>query len=116
MAKVKYPLFSVSAAGSVGKLSYAKVPDNVMGSHNARYKPRPRMSPRSVGQTSCNERFTIASNAWNALTQTSKNDWIAYAIQYHKEARTEYIREYLLQRIVPPAQPEEPNPYIGGAF
>lgn len=110
MAKAHNPLFSLSAAGSAGQLTYCHGTNLASETHYVRKKPRAPTGARTAQQQSCNERFLRASIAFDALTEPDRSWWMNHGETTRKYGRAWYIAEYIIQRIEAPAQPLKPIP------
>jgi hypothetical protein len=110
MATTKTPLMSFAAAGSVGLLTFAHASEKFGARHTVRKKPKLRGCGRSAPQLRQNERFRAAATAWRLLPPDEKLFWQTHGESAKKYGRNWYISEYLNQRIIAPAQPEQPYP------
>lgn len=112
MAKIKGPLMSLSAAGSVGIATFSATQVGHGQPHIARKKPKGRTSDRSPSQVRGNIRFKEATAAWKLLDDETRNHWENLATQLGREARTVYIQETMRQHINAPDLPKVPTAFI----
>lgn len=104
MAKVRAPLFSVAASGTIGKkLTYRQT----AGGSICQTPPIPTGDP-SAAQTEERQRFAVALNSWATLPTATKEQWQGAALTLGHQPVMLYTREYLLQRVQPPALPMIP--------
>ena len=105
MPRVTGPLFSASASGTFSDLMEFRM----IG--NKSVVTRPKTGHRPVGpvQASHAERFKRASGEWKKLSADTKTLWKNKAVVRKLTGYQLYIREYLVQGIVPPSQPILPS-------
>lgn len=104
MAKIQGPLFSVSAAGTVGKvLQFRRLRGCAVVSF-----PTVPAAPPSAPQIAERARCSDAAAAWRDLGDDERYLWIALATTHNLNPWLEFFREWQRQRIVAPALPELP--------
>ncbi|MDG4594217.1 MAG: hypothetical protein P9F75_00735 [Candidatus Contendobacter sp.] len=101
MAKVKGPLFSLSASGLFRGMEF-----RTGGGETTVAAPREIKAQRRPAQVAQNQRFKTALQAWTELSQEEKNGWTASATGTGMSGYKFYISEYLNQNIIPPNQPQ----------
>jgi transcription elongation factor len=115
MARVKNPLFSLAATGSVGKITFN-------GSKNqttARSKPSSATSTPSAAQVNIRTKCSNAASAWAALSPEERTAWAQKGITKRYAANSKkplylangyalFLKEWHLQNIVPPSIPLRP--------
>lgn len=104
MAKIQGPLFSVSAAGSVGKVIQFR---RLAGLAVAGRLSVP-LAPPTAAQMVERSRCSIAAAAWRDLDADTRNLWIALSVTHNLNPWLEFWREWQFQRIEPPDLPELP--------
>lgn len=112
MAKIRNPLFSFGATGSVNKLTFSRSPGKSLFAHMARSKPRAPSQPRTIGQADRNARFAEASKAWINLSSIDKTWWEHHGDSATKTGYRWFVAEYIDQRIIAPDLPKQPVPRI----
>lgn len=103
MAKVKGPLFSLSASGNFQGLIEFRTTDG----QTVAAGPKAYVPPRTPAQAEQTNRFKDAVIGWRALDPAGKAAWAAIAPSNTSGYRL-YISEYLNQNIYPPDQPQQP--------
>jgi hypothetical protein len=104
MAKVKGPLFSLSASGEFnGMMEFRTVGGSTVAAGIKR-----RVPPRSPSQAAQTQRFRQAVNGWRSLTIEQRNTWRAAGPAHSMTGYQLYISEYQTQGIQPPNQPQIP--------
>lgn len=109
MAHVKCPLFSFSASGSVGRLTFGPENGRPALLAVARKKPRASSTAPSPRQMLYRERLASASATWNALDEETRGLWVDVGSGGDRTPFTLFCREYILQRVTPPALPLVPD-------
>lgn len=99
MAKTTAPLFSVSAAGTIGRLVTFR---RVMIGGVAQVRP---MTPAPPTQRQAEHRALMAAArlAWRDLDATTRAAWIVYANHIGLPSFATYCREWFTQRPASPA-------------
>ena len=106
MAKVKGPLLSLSASGSIAdSMTFGKW----KGVNTCRIKSVPT-NPNTAGQQAQRTTFQNAVNSWKAQDQATQDSWTsrARAMGLNMSGFNLYVREYIKQGIVDPATPTLP--------
>jgi hypothetical protein len=104
MAKVKGPLFSLSASGEFnGMMEFRTV-----GSGTVAAGVKSRVPPRSPAQAAQTARFSRAVGGWRTLTLEQRNAWRTAGPAHGMTGYQLYISEYQTQGIQPPGQPQIP--------
>jgi hypothetical protein len=94
MAKLRAPLFSISASGRVGRvLCYSATRHGA----SARRAGRPT-GQASAAQLAERERVRAATVAWLALGEPDASDWRALAVARGKNPWILFCSEYLIQQ------------------
>jgi hypothetical protein len=93
MAKVKNPLFSFGASGTVAKVLTINQSD---GSPIARRKPS-GYAAASVPQQYMRDSFRDAAASWRGLSPVDKADWRALAAPRSTTAFAKYCLEWIAQ-------------------
>ena len=110
MAKVKGPLFSLTAFGTVGNLlTFRRTPGKVA----VYLKPVPT-DPESGAQLWQRGNFASAVSAWGALSGASKAWWNMYAAGGKVSGYICFVRDYLRggEPYVPPSQCNDGYPCL----
>lgn len=103
MAKVKGPLFSLSASGAFrGIVEYRTVAGETVAAGIKAYVP-----PRTPAQAAQTNRFKDAVIGWRTATTEQKAAWNAAAPAGTTGYRY-YLSEYIFQNVQPPGQPTPP--------
>lgn len=103
MAKVRGPLFSLSASGAFnGIVEYRTTGGQTIAAGIKAYVP-----PRTPAQAAQTNRFKDAVGGWRAATEQQKAAWSAAAPTGTSGYRY-YLSEYILQNVQPPNQPTTP--------
>lgn len=106
MAKIQGPLFSVSASGSIANaMTHRATKSGAV----VQAKSHPT-GPASEAQQRERIRFATAMHAWDQLTPEQRAPWEALTATVPLSDYKLYVREYLLQRVIPPNQPLVPAP------
>lgn len=104
MPKVRGPLFSLAASGTLMKtitfLDTAK-------SAQVRFNVKSR-APRSELQKLHGARVADCRAAWRALDQPTRDQWQAQMVWSHMTGPALFMREWFAQAIYPPALPVLP--------
>ena len=106
MAKVKGPLMSLGASGTIaGAMTFA----SWKGIPTARIKSTPT-NPNTTAQQDHRAAFANAVASWKAQDQTTQDTWNARAsaLGLKMSGFNLYTREYIKQGIVDPATPTLP--------
>ncbi len=94
MAKIRGPLFSVAAAGSIGKkLTFRATRRGAVAQRHS----APTGAPTAL-QAEAHQLFRTAAQRWQALTQEELDHWLTAAMQHGISARHLFTREYCIQR------------------
>lgn len=104
MARVKGPLFSVSASGIFKELMEFRTGSGKSTVHGR----RENMKQRTAAQIAQSERFGQAVAGWQALTLEQKAAWKTSAINTGMNGYQLYLSEYQIQNIHTPNQPTPP--------
>jgi hypothetical protein len=105
MAKVRSPLFSLAASGSIGGLiSFRSNKERA----TARLKPRSQPQ-QSEGALLNQQRMKNAAAAFSSLTQAQQIEWSALGISRGKPSWQIFFEQYQAQYITPPSLPEIPE-------
>lgn len=100
MAKVKGPLFSLTASGVFNKtVEFRTVAGATIAAGVKAYVP-----PRTPAQAAQTNRFKDAVSGWSTLPAGDKDDWKDAAPSGVTGYRY-YVSEYLLQNVQPPGHP-----------
>jgi hypothetical protein len=105
MAKIIAPLFSGAASGRFSNLAEFRMVNGQAIAAGIKERRKP-IAPQTEAQAS---RFKTAANAWTALDEVSRDLWRDAAALQSMSGYNLWIREYLQQGIVPPAQPVIPT-------
>lgn len=108
MARVKSPLFSLSATGSIGKVAAFRT---------TRYGSVCAFSPSSYAQNTPNmlanqQAMIDAAIAYKSLSNADLSEWQARAIAIHQDVWPCFFAEYRLQAVTAPNSPLIPEPYL----
>ena len=106
MAKVKGPLLSLGASGSVGKsMTFGKW----KGINTVRIASTPA-NPNTAAQQAQRSTFQLAVASWKAQDAADQLTWTnrAKALGLSMSGFNLYVREYIAQGIVDPAVPTLP--------
>jgi hypothetical protein len=106
MAKVKGPLMSLSATGTIaGSVTFS----NWKGIPTARIKSAPT-NPNTAGQQAQRTTFSNAVASWKAQDAGDQETWTnrAKALGLKMSGFNLYTREYIKQGVVDPAVPDLP--------
>lgn len=104
MAKIQGPLFSFSAAGTVGKVLQFRR----LGAAAVVSLPTVPRSPPTMPQAAERSRCSAAAAAWRDLDTDVRNRWIALGTTHNINPWLTFYREWVFQRIVSPNLPELP--------
>jgi hypothetical protein len=104
MAKVKGPLFSVSATGIFHDLLEYRTGGGKTTVHGRREPP----ASRSSAQLAQSSRFADAVGGWRSLGPAQKAAWQAAAAGTGHTGYQLYLSEYQTQAVHPPGQPTPP--------
>ena len=100
MAKVKGPLFSLSASGAFnGIVEYRTTGGQTIAAGIKAYVP-----PRTPAQAAQTNRFKDAVGGWRTASPEQKAAWNAAAPATTTGYRY-YLSEYILQNVQPPGHP-----------
>lgn len=123
MATVRAPLFSISASGSVGKLSFSELAQHRnavkrMLGHTTTVRARARKPHAPVSQAQIAHRAAVkaAAKAWKALPQLTQAKWKAKGITVRVASRRGlafrllhgyalFLTEWFIQGITSPDLP-----------
>ncbi|RQW06440.1 hypothetical protein EH223_02330 [candidate division KSB1 bacterium] len=106
MAKVKGPLLSLSASGTIGDaMTFGKW----KGIPTCRIKSTPT-NPNTANQQAQRTTFGNAVASWKAQDQTTQDSWNTRAREMglSMSGFNLYVREYIDQGVVDPAVPDLP--------
>lgn len=103
MARVKGPLFSLSATGEFKGMEF-----RTGGGSTVVAAPKTVLAPRRPAQIAQQAAFQTAVNAWKALDANGQQTWRTAAQNTGMSGYQLYVSEYLTQAIVPPDQPIVP--------
>ena len=106
MAKVKGPLMSLGASGTIGgAVTFA----SWKGVPTARIKSTPT-NPNTAGQQAQRSTFSLAVASWKAQDAADQLTWNnrASALGLKMSGFNLYTREYIKQGVVDPAVPDLP--------
>lgn len=104
MAKVKGPLFSLSASGKFGEALEFRTG----GGKTTVSAARVCTKPRSEAQAAQSSRFSDAVAGWADLSELQKGNWKTWAKPTKLNGYQLYLSEYSTQNIHPPGQPVRP--------
>lgn len=110
MPKIKGPLFSISATGSVGPVLCFRATKRGAQAQRA---PVPQAAP-SPAQLAERARVKDASASWRILDATTKGEWLALATARSKNPWILFCSEYLIQQCSGATLPELPAAPFGG--
>lgn len=108
MAKIKHPLHSLSAAGSVGKICFASPTVGGRASSVARMKPSIGRNGRTRAQLLNQEAFRAAMTAWRGLSAEDSQWWTSRARVAGIAAHSYFVSEYLIQMCESGTLPNKP--------
>ena len=101
MAKIQGPLMSMSASGSIADaVTHRATKHGAVA--QAKSKPT---GPASEAQHRERLRFANAMHQWDSLTPEQRAPWEALATAHPLNDYKIFVREYLLQQVVPPNLP-----------
>lgn len=101
MPKLRGPLFSLGASGTLGKeLTYV----TNQTSSVVRMPQRKKINPSTL-QTLHRNKIAQIPAAWRTLTTLEKASWAAAAAPFGLSGYSHFWRRYTLQNITPPAMP-----------
>lgn len=103
MAQVQGPLFSLTATGQFRGLEF-----RTGGGKTIVASPKDIQAERRPAQVTQNNRFRVALNAWNNLSEPDKADWGVSANGTGMSGYKLFISEYFTQNIQPPGIPQRP--------
>jgi len=106
MAKVKGPLMSLDASGSIaGSITFSKW----KGVKTARIKSTPS-NPDTAGQQAQRTTFSLAVASWKAQDAADQLTWTnrAKALGLNMSGFNLYVREYIAQGVTDPDVPTLP--------
>ena len=106
MAKVKGPLLSLSASGTIGdSMTFGKW----KGVNTVRVKGTPT-NPNTAAQLTQRTAFANAVASWKAQDQTTQTDWNnrVRAMGLNMSGFNLYTQQYIKQGVVDPAVPDLP--------
>lgn len=103
MARVKGPLFSLSASGEFRGMEFRTGSGSTVVA-----APKVVQAPRRPAQLAQQAAFQAAITAWNSLDANSRQTWRTAASTIGISGYQLYLREYLAQAITPPGQPLPP--------
>ena len=106
MAKVKGPLLSLGASGSIAdSMTFGKW----KGINTCRIKSTPT-NPNTSSQQTQRTTFSNAVASWKAQDQTTQDSWNTRASEMglSMSGFNLYVREYIAQGVVDPATPTLP--------
>lgn len=104
MAKVKNPLFSIGASGTVAGLLTI---NQSATAPTVRRKPS-GYAPPTVPQAFCRARCAAAAAHWRSLPQIEKDEWAAVAALTSKNVFAKYLLEWSAQASDPLNPPHIP--------
>lgn len=115
MAKIKGPLFSLAASGTVGRISFSQAGTAT----HARNVPRQRADSPTQYQIDHRQRCKDAAASWAAMSVFDKDKWHAKGTTTRPSGAAGtvytlnngwplYFQEWLLQNIDPPGAPRLP--------
>lgn len=106
MARVKGPLFSLSASGTYLKQFVFRTRST--GTHVA---TRPATLPaRSAAQNAHAQKVADMAAAWRHLAPATQAEWSACALSFGLTGYTLYWREWIAQASTPASPPTNPCP------
>ena len=106
MAKVKGPLLSLNASGSIAdSMTFGKW----KGINTCRIKSTPT-NPNTANQQAQRTTFSNAVASWKAQEETTQGTWNTRASEMgvNMSGFNLYVREYISQGVVDPATPDLP--------
>lgn len=103
MARVKGPLFSLSATGEFKGMEFRTGSGSTVVA-----APKVVQAPRRPAQLAQQAAFQTAVQAWKALDANGQQAWRTAAQNTGLSGYQLYISEYMTQAIVPPGQPVPP--------
>ena len=101
MPKVRGPLFSLTASGT---LSGLLVYENRAGSQRVRRRPQ-YQAPATPIQTIYQNKVAALSQSWRTWDNTNRQAWKTRAITFKLSGYGLYWREWYAQNITAPARP-----------
>lgn len=104
MAKIRGPLCSVGASGTIG----ATVTFRQLRGQSVAQKPPVPTGPASNQQLQERQRLRDARNGWNSLDPLDQSDWADYAATIGASPWLAYSTEWQRQRIAAGKQPQIP--------
>ena len=106
MARVKGPLFSLSASGTyLNKLVFRT---NSKGTHVATLPQN--LPPRSPAQTAHSQKIAEMVASWKSLAPATRLQWSSCGASYGLTGYALYWREWIAQAATPQAPPVSPCP------
>ena len=108
MAKIKNPIYSLSASGSIGGILSFR---STAGGSVCTKKPG-SYAQQTTGQLANQQQMIDARKSFKLLTQKQLQQWQARANAVKLKIWPEYFREYQNQMVTYPNQPLIPEPYI----
>lgn len=104
MPKVRGPLFSLAASGTLLKtITFMDSPKVQMVRFNVK-----QTAPRSPLQQIHGKRVADCRASWRTLSQVEKDKWQAHMIWSKMTGPALFMREWFAQNIFPPALPVHP--------
>lgn len=104
MARLRSPLFSLAAAGTVAGLLVYRMQRGRPSVQRAPIVTR----PPTARQITHRNTFAAAASAWRALDPASRADWAAYAVTIGNQARKIWLAEWIIQGATPENPPRLP--------
>lgn len=105
MPKVRGPLFSLAASGTLQKRLTFQDTAQVQ---TVRFNPE-RRHPRSPLQIMHGQRVADCRAAWRALPPATKAEWGAHITYTHMTGPALFMREWFAQNVYPPNLPAQPQ-------
>lgn len=106
MPKVRAPLFSATASGTLAKtLTFLQHANRTI----VRFWTRPT-DPKTPHQQAERDRLVAIAQAWNALSPADRAIWKTAGMPRNLSGWSLWWQQYAIQGIDPPATPEIPQP------
>lgn len=106
MAKVKGPLFSLSASGTYNELvTFRQQPRLAQA-----FQQKPSTQTRTTAQNDHNAAVASMASTWSALSGSTKSSWAACGATFNMSGFNLWWREWFLQGSTPITPPTKPCP------
>lgn len=104
MARIKGPLMSITASGSLaGTLVFRQTARGAQAQAMPTSQP-----PATPAQAACRADFKAAADAWRTLDAETRADWQTVAAVRHRSARQFFLAEWRVQHSTPENLPRIP--------